>query len=230
MPLVDDFDVTWWQLYKKASDAWWGVNSMQTIEADEVPTGPQGCKTYPMVAMISSNIPSGKRAVMIATIYTSTHAVSTPIPTLGAGTHHNSYGEIFLGTANDQSQEKWAKNNPEGHAFTSRPSALTFKHRFTPKDGTPFYAEVSVRDASGNVIGSGVKNDTSSEVSGWTLCTVPITYTVTNKKASTLRISLRSSKEGNEGWKKTTVETASGEHTIFLGNALYVDDVELLYE
>ncbi|MBR1782893.1 MAG: DUF4493 domain-containing protein [Bacteroidales bacterium] len=230
MPLVDDFDVTWWQLYKKASDAWWGVNSMQTIEADEVPTGPQGCKTYPTVAMISSNIPSGKRAVMIATIYTSTHAVSTPIPTLGAGTHHNSYGEIFLGTANDQSQEKWAKNNPEGHAFTSRPSALTFKHRFTPKDGTPFYAEVSVRDASGNVIGSGVKNDTSSEVSGWTLCTVPITYTVTNKKASTLRISLRSSKEGNEGWKKTTVETASGEHTIFLGNALYVDDVELLYE
>ena len=230
MPGVSDFKVTWWQLYKNASDAWWGVNSMRTIEADEVPTGPQGCKTYPTVAMISSNIPSGKRAVMIATIYTSTAAVSTPIPTLGAGTHHNFYGEIFLGTANDQSQEKWAKNNPEGHAFTSRPSALTFTHRFTPKDGTPFYAEVSVLDASGNVIGSGVKNDTSSDVNSWTACTVPITYTVTDKKAARLCISLRSSKDGNEGWSKTEVTTVSGTHTIFMGNALYVDDVKLLYE
>ncbi|MBQ9701873.1 MAG: DUF4493 domain-containing protein [Bacteroidales bacterium] len=230
MPGVSDFKVTWWQLYKNASDAWWGVNSMRTIEADEVPTGPQGCKTYPTVAMISSNIPSGMRAVMIATIYTSTAAVSTPVPTLGLGTHHNSYGEIFLGTANDQSQEKWAKNNPEGHAFTSRPSALTFKHRFTPKDSTPFYAEVSVLDASGNVIGSGVKNDTSSEVNSWTACTVPITYTVTDKKAARLCISLRSSKDGNEGWSKMEVTTVSGTHTIFMGNALYVDDVELLYQ
>ena len=229
-PGVNDFKVTWWQLYKNASDAWWGVNSMRTIEADEVPTGPQGCKTYPTVAMISSNIPSGKRAVMIATIYTSTAAVSTPIPILGAGTHYNFYGEIFLGTANNQSQDKWAKNNPEGHAFTSRPSALTFKHRFTPKDSTPFYAEVSVLDASGNVIGSGVKNDTSSDVNSWTACTVPITYTVTDKKAARLCISLRSSKDGNEGWSKTDVTTVSGTHTIFMGNALYVDDVELLYE
>ena len=228
-PGVNDFKVTWWQLYKNASDAWWGVNSMRTIEADEVPTGPQGCKTYPTVAMISSNIPSGKRAVMIATIYTSTAALSTP-PTLGLGTHYNFYGEIFLGTANNQSQDKWAKNNPEGHAFTSRPSALTFKHRFTPKDSTPFYAEVSVLDASGNVIGSGVKNDTSLDVNSWTACTVPITYTVTDKKAARLCISLRSSKDGNEGWSKTDVTTVSGTHTIFMGNALYVDDVELLYE
>ncbi|MEE3466040.1 MAG: DUF4493 domain-containing protein [Candidatus Cryptobacteroides sp.] len=227
---VRDFEVIWWQLYKNVSDAWWGVNSMRTIEADEVPTGPQGCKTYPTVAMISSNIPSGKRAVMIATIYTSTAAVSKPLPTLGLGTHYNFYGEIFLGTANNQSQDKWAKNNPEGHAFTSRPSALTFKHRFTPKDSTPFYAEVSVLDASGNVIGSGVKNDTSLDVNSWTACTVPITYTVTDKKAARLCISLRSSKDGNEGWSKTDVTTVSGTHTIFMGNALYVDDVKLLYE
>ena len=123
---------------------------------------------------------------MIATIYTSTAAVDN---WLGAGTHHNYYGEIFLGTANNRCQENWAKIT-DGHAFTSRPSALSFMYRFSPKENTPFYAEVSVLDAQGNVIGSGIKNDVSSEVSAWTRCTVPITYTVTNKKAAPLRISL----------------------------------------
>ena len=163
---------------------------------------------------------------MIATIYTSTMAVEN---SLGLGTHHNSYGEIFLGTANNRCQENWAKTT-DGHAFTSRPSALTFQHRFSPKGGKPFYAEVTVLDAQNQVIGSGVKNDTSSEVTAWTRCTIPITYSVTNKKAAKLRISLRSSIDGNEDWKQTKVTTISGSHTIFLGNALYVDNVELLYQ
>lgn len=222
---ASDFKVTWWQLYNNASNAWWGVNSMRTIEDSSVPILNQDRKTYPTVAIISSNTYSGK-SVMLATIYTSTAAISH---SLGAGTHHNSYGEIFLGTANNACQDSWAKTQ-DGHAFTSRPSALSFMHRFSPKNGTPFYAEVRVLDAQGNVIGSGIKNDTSSEVSAWTLCTVPVTYTVTDKKAATLRISIRSSKEGNEEWNQTDVTTLSGNHTIFLGNALYVDEVKLLYQ
>lgn len=222
---ASDFKVTWWQLYNNASNAWWGVNSMRTIEDSSVPILNQDRKTYPTVAIISSNTYSGK-SVMLATIYTSTAAISH---SLGAGTHHNSYGEIFLGTANNACQDSWAKTQ-DGHAFTSRPSALSFMHRFSPKNSTPYYAEVHVLDAQGNVIGSGIKNDTSSEVSAWTLCTVPVTYTVTDKKAATLRISIRSSKEGNEEWNQTDVTTLSGNHTIFLGNALYVDEVKLLYE
>lgn len=220
-----NWTITWWQLYTNASNAWWGVNSTRTIEDDTVPPLNQDMKTYPTVALISSGAYSGK-SVMIATIYTSTAAVDN---WLGAGTHHNYYGEIFLGTANNRCQENWAKTT-DGHAFTSRPSALSFMYRFSPKENTPFYSEVSVLDAQGKVIGSGIKNDVSSEVSAWTRCTVPITYTVTNKKAATLRISLRSSKDGNEDWKQTKVTTVSGTHTIFLGNALYVDNVELLYQ
>jgi len=223
-----DFKVSWWQLYSNASNAWWGVNSMRTIEDSSIPTGPQDAKTYPTVAMISSGAFNGK-SVMIATIYTGTAAITWPVDSQGAGDKNNSYGEIFLGKANDQCQGNWNKTQ-DGHAFSSRPSALSFKHRFSPRNNTPFYAEVSVLDDHGNVIGGGIKNDTSSAVSTWTSCTVPITYTVTNKKAATLRISLRSSKDGDEGWTKTKVTTLSGEHNIFLGNALYVDDVKLLYE
>ena len=225
-PVSGDWTVYWWQLYSNASSAWWGVNAPRTIEGGTARPAYQDWKTYPTVALISSGAYSGN-SVMIATIYTSTAAIEH---SLGAGTHHNYYGEIFLGSANNSCQENWAKTQ-DGHAFTSRPSALSFKHRFSPRKNTPFYAEVSVLDAQGNVIGSGIKNDTSSEVSAWTTCTVPITYSVTNKKAATLRISLRSSKEGNEDWSQTSgITTLSGSHTIFLGNALYVDNVELLYQ
>ena len=224
-PVSGTWTVTWWQLYPNAASAWWGVNSPRTIESGTARPLNQDRKTYPTVAMISSETYSGK-SVMIATIYTSTAGVDN---WLGAGTHHNSYGEIFIGTANNACQDSWAKTQ-DGHAFTSRPSALMFMHRFSPRNNTPFYAEVSVLDAQGNVIGSGVKNDTSSEVSAWTLCKIPITYAVTNKKAATLRISLRSSKDGNEEWSQTEVKTISGEHTIYLGNALYVDEVKLLYQ
>ena len=224
---ASDFKVTWWELYDNVNDAWWGVNSMRTIEADSVPILNQDRKTYPTVALISVDQGghSGK-SVMIATIYTSTGA---GIWVLGAGTYHNFNGEIFLGTANNKSQESWDKTQ-DGHAFASRPSALTFYHKFTPKNNTPFYAEVTVRDAQNQVIGQGLINNTTSAVNDWTLCTVPITYTVTNKKAAKLQISLRSSKDGNEDNSRTTVNTLSGEHAIFMGNALYVDDVKLLYE
>lgn len=227
-----NWTITWWQLYTNASNAWWGVNSTRTIEDDTVPPLNQDRKTYPTVALITPEKGGGRNghSVMIATIYTSTAAVEH---WEGAGTVHHSYGEIFLGTANNKCQDNWDKTK-DGHAFASRPSALTFYHKFTPKENTPFYAEVTVRDAQNQVIGHGLKNNTTSAVNDWTLCTVPITYTVTNKKAATLQISLRSSKDGNEEWNQTDVTTLSSnknnDHTIFLGNALYVDDVELLYE
>ena len=103
-------------------------------------------------------------------------------------------------------------------------------HRFNP-NGAAYYAQVQVLDASGNVIGTGEKNDGTEAVTAWTRVTVPITYTVQNRKAASLRISIRSSKNGGEGARKLdNISTLSGTHKIYCGNALYVDNVELLYQ
>lgn len=221
--LWSDFNVTWWQLYSNVGSAWWGVNALQTIESSSVATGYQDYKTYPCVAVFNSGSYSGN-SVMLATVYIGSSVASEAV-------HGNTNypGEIFLGSANNQNKGSWAKTS-EGHAFASRPSAMSFWHRFNP-NGAAYYALVQVLDASGNVIGSGEKNDGTAAVNAWTRVTIPITYTVQNKKAASLRISIRSSKNGGEGARKLSdISTLSGTHKIYCGNALYVDNVELLYQ
>ena len=212
----------WWQLYSNASGAWWGVNATQTME-DSVPATYADYKTYPSVAVFSSSAYSGN-SVMLATVYMGNSVASE---VLHGDTNYP--GEIFLGSANNAFGGSWAKTS-EGHAFTSRPAALSFMHRFNP-NGAAYYAQIQVLDASGNVIGSGEKNDATSEVNAWTRVTIPVTYTVSNRKAAQLSISIRSSKSGGEGARKLSdVSTLSGTHKIYCGNALYVDNVELLYQ
>ena len=220
---ASDFKVTWWQLYNNASNAWWGVNAMRTIENGSVATAYQDYKTYPCVAVFNSGSYSGN-SVMLATVYIGSSVASEVVHG-----DTNYPGEIFLGSANNQNKGSWAKT-VDGHAFTSRPSALTFMHRFNP-NGAAYYAQIQVLDSSNNVIGSGEKNDVTTAVSAWTRVSIPITYTVTNRKAAKLRISIRSSKNGGEGARKLdNISTLSGSHKIYCGNALYVDNVELLYQ
>lgn len=212
----------WWQLYSNASGAWWGVNATRTLE-DSVPLTYPDYKTYPCVAVFSSGAYSGK-SVMLATVYMGNSVASE---VLHGDTNYP--GEIFLGTGNNAYGSSWAKT-VDGHAFTSRPSALSFMHRFNP-NGAAYYAQIQVLDSSNNVIGSGEKNDVTTAVSAWTRVSIPITYTVTNRKAAKLRISIRSSKNGGEGARKLdNISTLSGTHKIYCGNALYVDNVELVYE
>ena len=221
--LASDFKVTWWQLYNNASNAWWGVNAMRTIEDGKMATAYQDYKTYPCVAVFNSGAYSGN-SVMLATVY-----IGSSVASEVKHGDTNYPGEIFLGVANNRNKGSWAKTS-EGHAFSSRPSALTFMHRFNP-NGAAYYAQVQVLDASGNVIGTGEKNDGTEAVTAWTRVTVPITYTVQNRKAASLRISIRSSKNGGEGARKLdNISTLSGTHKIYCGNALYVDNVELLYQ
>lgn len=220
---ASDFTVTWWQLYSNASSAWWGVNALQTIETSSMATGYQDYKTYPSVAVFSSGSYSGN-SVMLATVYIGSSVASE----IKHG-DTNYPGEVFLGAANNRNKDSWAKTT-DGHAFSSRPSALSFMHRFNP-NGAAYYAQIQVLDASGNVIGSGEKNDGTDAVNAWTRVTIPVTYTVTDRKAAQLRISLRSSRSGGEGARKLSdISTLSGTHKIYCGNALYLDNIELLYQ
>jgi hypothetical protein len=91
---------------------------------------------------------------------------------------------------------------------------------------------VEILDADSVVIGSG-SLQSSDEKSSWTKGTIPIQYTVTNRKAASIRMSFRSSTDGKESVKTvlgTTVKTLSGSHEIHCGNLLYLDNIELKYE
>ncbi len=221
--IVSDFTVTWWQLFSNANNKWWASNATQGIEDDQVATAYQDYKTYPPVALTTSGAYSGN-SVMLATIWTGTTSSALGL----VGTKHNYYGEIFLGQSNEGQQDNWSRTS-EGHSFSSRPGKLSFMYKFDPNKSAAFYVNIEVLDAQGNVIGSATKNDVTTAVSSWTRCTMPISYSVTNKKAASLKLTFRSSANGSEEHRKIKVNTLSGNHDIFAGSILYLDNVELLY-
>ncbi len=213
------FNVTWWQLY--SDDPWWAVNSPVTLNSECTPAY-QDFKTFPTVSLFSNGAYSGNSAI-VATI-----AIDDAASLVLNGDSHG--GELFIGTANNLNEGSWARTS-EGHAFGSRPSALTFKYKFDSSNSTPFYASVSILAEDGTLLASGTSDSSSSaSVSSWTEYTIPLDYTVTNKKAGMIKMSFRSSPNGSEKSRAKTVNTLSGEHDIHAGNILYLDDIILKYE
>ncbi|MBQ9711871.1 MAG: DUF4493 domain-containing protein [Bacteroidales bacterium] len=212
------FEVTWWQLYK--DDPWWAVNSPVTLNSECTPAY-QDFKTFPTVSLISSGAYSGNSA-MIASI-----AINDLASKILNGDTHG--GELFIGSANNLNEGSWAKSG-EGHAFSSRPSALTFKYKFDSSGNTPFYVSVSVLAQDGTLLASSTVNNNSASVSSWTEYSIPLNYSVTDKKAGMIKMSFKSSENGNESSREKTITTLSGEHEIHAGNILYIDDIILKYE
>lgn len=215
---LSPFEVTWWQLYD--NDPWWAVNSPVTLNSECTPAY-QDFKSFPTVSLLTKGAYSGNSA-MVATI-----AIDDAASLILYGDEHG--GELFIGTANNLNEGSWAKTS-EGHAFGSRPSALTFKYKFDSSNSTPFYASVSILSEDGTLLASGTSDNNSTSVSSWTDFTIPLEYKVTDKKAGMIKMSFRSSPKGTEKSRAQTVTTLSGEHDIHAGNILYLDDITLKYE
>ena len=211
------FSVTWWQLYD--SDPWWAVNSPVTLNSECTPAY-QDFKTFPTVSLFSDGAYSGNSAI-VATI-----AIHDAASLILYGDEHG--GELFIGSANNLNEESWAKTS-EGHAFSSRPSALSFKYKLDSSDNAPFQVSVSILSEDGTLLASSTAGSSTS-VSSWTEYTVPLSYSVTNKKAGMIRMSFKSSESGSESSRAKTITTLSGEHDIHAGNILYLDDITLKYE
>lgn len=213
------FKVKWWQLYD-TEDKWWAVNSPVTLNT-EVAAFYQDYKTYPTIALFTEGAYSGN-SLMVASI-----AIADAASEVLYGDTHQ--GELFIGTANDKNEGEWAKIS-EGKKFTSRPSALSFMHKFNINDNAPFLVSAEVLAEDGTKIAEGQKQDANGSVAEWTECRIPFTYSVLDKKAAKIKLSFKSSINGTEASRKITVNTISGEHTIHAGSILYLDNIELKYE
>ena len=215
------FTITWWQLYQEGGlPKIWAVNSLVSIR-EKATDAYQDFKSYPTVAVFTDGAYSGN-SVQIATIAEDGWASAALY-----GTYHA--GELYIGKANNLVYDSWEKT-AEGTALTSRPYAVAFKCKFNCNDSKPYYVHAEILDAEGNKIGEGTKNDQKSSVSNWTTVSVPITYSITDRKAATIKLSFMSSKDGSDDDHRTvTVNTISGEHKIHAGNILSLDNVELVY-
>ena len=237
------FHTDWWQLYSNGSNAWWAVNSPVTLRNSETEAPGtklipalynQGCKVYPTVSLVPSNYAYNKVdfgvSVLVSTI--AIGDLTTEISTTSSSKHR---GEIFLGTANNQYESNW-KRNTEGHAFASRPTKLSYWHKFTCRESTPYVMNIKIFAADGTQIASASKNDVTSSVDSWQQVSIPLNYTVLNKKAAKIQLEFLSSQSGSEDIEVikhgnlTTISSVNSGLALYTGNMLYLDNIELLYE
>ncbi len=136
-----------------------------------------------------------------------------------------SQGELFLGTYDGSPQY--------GIAFSSRPSAIKFWYKYTPSNSADKgYAEITVYDASGNIVATASKA-LDANADSFRQETISLTYGGNAEKAAKLSVIFRSTNAGTTYLNKNDIP----KHTGFLGvlngyytgSALYVDDVELAY-
>lgn len=99
-------------------------------------------------------------------------------------------GELFLGSYAFTGSE----SRVDGIAWTTRPSSLTFDYTYAPVNNEQAEAYVSVLDASGAVIASGVKY--LSAASAVTSVSVPLSGYAFGKKAAKIQVGFRSTKAG----------------------------------
>ncbi len=145
---------------------------------------------------------------------------------------HRSAGKLFLGS---YTYSNGTEGYNEGVNFTSRPSKLTGWYMYAPdSNDTAETGVVTVTLLNGNnVIGTGTIN--LGVASSYTQFDIPITYSVTNKKATSLRIMISSS---NHASYSQSEETASIKTTNYIGRyestprgaALTIDNLTFTYE
>jgi hypothetical protein len=116
-------------------------------------------------------------------------------------------------------------------AFTSRPSALTFKAKYTvgsKASGDKGYVEIAVYDANGNVISSQTKEIEAS--TAYTTYTMPLTYGYGFAKAAGIKILFRSTNDIDTYVDRSHLTLpALAVGTESVGSQLYVDDIALTY-
>lgn len=229
----------WYEIYANdSSKTQWATNSSASLDYEVTPQYLY-YKCYPTVTLQNDDPAEGNYYLMVASVATTDYG--SEVLNGNAVT-----GELFIGTA-DNSRERRGNHTSEGYAFSSRPSALTFMHKFSCYDSDPYYVEVQLWDSSKNIIGRGVKNDQRSSVEPeWQKMTVPVEYDVTDRKAAYIYVIFKSSATGSTASRKfsgdaslklynTHVEKSGSAYVskandpIHAGSILWLDDIRLEY-
>ena len=186
-----------------------------------------GFKCMPTVTYSNNNVHSGSASAQVSTIHIG--EANSLIATVGKGWH---VGELFIGDADSNGNKV-----SSGHAFTSRPSAVSFWYQFDAhSDSDRFGVEASIADASGNTIASASVTDGPIS-SSWQKMVVPLSYSNGNAKAASIYISFKASTSSSHScsdggsWIEIAGVTGSdNKQKIKLSSMLRIDDVELIYE
>ena len=219
--------INWVDLWASGdSNPWWATNSSVTLDKSNT-AAYATYKSFPTVNM-TNKAHSGSYAISVASIAV---ADASSEWNLFNSWGDAQVGEVFIGKA-DNSGEHMGGHVEDGHAFSSRPSSMSYWYKLESYESDPYYVEVQVLDEAGEVIGSGKRTDVKNTVTSWTQATLPITYEITTKKASKIYIIFKSSASGKTGSRKYSLsryDYSEGSVNVHAGNILWLDDIKLNY-
>ena len=218
----------WFDLWASGdSNPWWATNSSATLDKSNTAAYPN-YKSFPTVNMTSKSPHSGTFCITVSSIAVADASSEWNLLNSWGDAQP---GEVFIGKA-DNSGEHRGGHDEDGHAFTSRPTSMSYWYKLDSYESDPYYVEVQVLDASGEVIGSAKRTDIKTSTTNWTQVTLPINYEITTKKAAKIYILFKSSATGKVKSRKYTLPryvTSEGTVTVHAGNVLWLDDVTLNY-
>ena len=111
----------------------------------------------------------------------------------------------------------------------SRPTALSFYYKFSPKGSENFYAKVELKAQDDSVLFSKEITDGQS-ASEWTELRIPFEYTDLRKKAASIYLQFKSSSSEKPGVSTgNKIELNGSEREAHVGSVLRIDDVKVEY-
>lgn len=219
----------WYLPFSSAGSAWWAVNSKKTMRS-YCESGFMGIgtnfnyKNFPTVSWFNDG---SDKSVQLATIVTGKAATNT-----GPGTVEvtKEAGEIWIGTAKEGD---WSggggDHQTDGHAFESRPSAVSFNYQYFPYNNETFYVYVELKDKDGVSLFSKEITDGPAENTGKQM-RIPIEYNDITKKAATIYMSFKSSNAQNPDYHRADIVMPNGKQAALVGSVLRIDDIKMIYE
>lgn len=218
--IKETHDLEWWRLGLDESSSWWDSNSGATMPSKTaVVSDNWNWVRFPTVSFSTDHY-EGNRSAVIYTVNVGDWLTSTA--SVGAFVA----GQLFIGKSDSA-----GNHVTEGHEFSSRPDAVSFKYKYDPIQGESFSVDVVIKDEGGKVLSSCSKvvGDYMNE---WTEYVLPLSYEDITKQTANIYMIFKSStsnKPAVKGNKKIIIGN-NEEYTGNFGSSLYIDDIQMIYE
>lgn len=209
-----------------SQDAWWATNMERAVIWS---VSPIEITTSPNVSYVS-DAHSGSKAAEVRTSGHGGGYATTGVITYEAAAFA---GRLFIGTY------QWNDGDVQtlGHAFASRPTALSFWYKYTPFKTDAFKALVQLKNAAGDIIAEGtfIPQPYGAADQAYNQCTIQLTYhEVADCKPASIYVDFASTNASrilkNEQFERTSYTYPNGlKKECHVGSRLKIDDIALVY-
>lgn len=195
---------------------WWDTNNNESM-LQEVTAAYLDYKCFPTTSFESPGYGGTGKAAVIRSVSTA----SANSEWSGAGKKR---GILYVGTTD------YDGNRTEGQSWASRPTHLAFHYKYDSYDNERFGAYIELYNGSTLIANGQYLSVNNVSISSYSYMEVPLSYSNTGLKATSIKIRFYSVADGDEpATRRLNVTIPAGTYKIWGGSVLTVDNIQLIY-